>query len=210
MEDEKKVEQKTDKKVTQNPKDEQKNRMGKTKDMVKKVPVGPGNFWNNMLSTVLLLILLTAGYSYLSESKEEPEEVAISEIAQQVANGEVTEIIVRGSKLEVTYTDETRTMAEAKKETDAAVTETLVALGVSQEALQAITIDVQNETGFAFWAGALAPFLFPIIFLLLIIWFFTRSVKGGGMQALNFGNSKARVIDPNDQTQKVTFKDNSW
>jgi cell division protease FtsH len=34
-----------------------------------------------------------------------------------------------------------------------------------------------------------------------------RSVKGAGMQALNFGNSKARMIDPNDQSQKVTFKD---
>jgi cell division protease FtsH len=27
------------------------------------------------------------------------------------------------------------------------------------------------------------------------------------MQALNFGSSKARIIDPNDQSQKVTFKD---
>jgi len=41
----------------------------------------------------------------------------------------------------------------------------------------------------------------------VIIWFFTRSVKGAGMQALNFGSSKARMIDPNDTNQKVTFKD---
>jgi len=32
-------------------------------------------------------------------------------------------------------------------------------------------------------------------------------MRGAGMQALNFGMSKARVIDPNDQSQKVTFKD---
>lgn len=29
------------------------------KDMGKKVPLGPGNFWNNMLTTVLLLIFVT-------------------------------------------------------------------------------------------------------------------------------------------------------
>jgi len=49
--------------------------------------------------------------------------------------------------------------------------------------------------------------LFPLLFLGIIIWFFTRSVKGAGMQALNFGNSKARMIDPDDTANKVTFKD---
>ncbi|MCB9811372.1 ATP-dependent zinc metalloprotease FtsH [Candidatus Nomurabacteria bacterium] len=53
----------------------------------------------------------------------------------------------------------------------------------------------------------MAPFIFPLLLLLFIVWFFTRSVRGAGMQALNFGSSKARVIDPNDATQKVTFKD---
>lgn len=179
----------------------------RTREMVKKVPVGPGNFWNNMLTTLLLLVFVSAGYSYFAEQKEEVNEVSVSEIATAVQAGEVKEIIVRGSTLEVTYTDETRSKAEAKKETDAAVTETLTTLGVTSEQLRAVTIDVQNETGFAYWAGTLLPFLFPILFLLLIIWFFTRSVKGAGMQALSFGNSKARVIDPDDATQKVTFKD---
>ena len=40
----------------------------------KKVPLGPGNFWNNMLSTVLLLIFVTAVFSYITENKVEPEE----------------------------------------------------------------------------------------------------------------------------------------
>ena len=55
--------------------------LGVSKDMVKKVPVGPGNFWNNVLSTVLVLIALTWLYSYVSESETEPEELSISEIA---------------------------------------------------------------------------------------------------------------------------------
>jgi cell division protease FtsH len=80
-------------------------------------------------------------------------------------------------------------------------------LGVTTDQLAGVTIDVQNPTGFGYWAGTLAPFIFPLIFILLIIWFFTRSVKGAGMQAMSFGNSKARMIDPNDTSQKVTFKD---
>lgn len=177
------------------------------RNATKNVPVGPGNFWNNVLSTILLLILLTAAYSYLTENRSEPDEVSVSKVAEQVKNGEVSEIVVRGNTLEVQYTDETRNQAEARKESDAPITDTLANLGVSAEQLSSVSIDVKSETGFGYWFGTLAPFLFPILFLIVIIWFFTRSVKGAGMQALNFGHSKARMIDPNDQTQKVTFKD---
>ncbi|NCN52658.1 ATP-dependent zinc metalloprotease FtsH [Candidatus Parcubacteria bacterium] len=168
---------------------------------------GPGNFWNNILSTVFLLILLTFVYSYLVERQAKPDQLSISEIATQVKAGEIKEIIVRGDTLEVSYTDVTRTAGEAKKETDASITETLANLGVSTDQISGVTIDVQNQTGFAYWLGNLAPFLFPLLLLGFIVYFFSRSVKGAGMQALNFGSSKARVIDPNDATQKVTFKD---
>jgi len=173
----------------------------------KKMPIGPGNFWNNILSTVLVLVLITAAYSYFSDTQEKPEELSISHVASQVRAGEVEKIIVRGSQLEVIYIDQTRNEGRAKKENDAAVTETLATLGVSIEQLSAVEIDVQNETGFTYWLSNIAPFVFPLIFLGVIIWFFTRSVKGAGMQAMSFGSSKARMIDPNDQSQKVTFKD---
>lgn len=173
----------------------------------KYLPVGPGNFWNNMLSTVLLLIFVTAVFSYLSETQVKPEELTITDVVERVKAGEVDTIIVRGSVLEVSYKDDTKTSGEAKREVDASVTESLTNLGVTAEELAAITIDVQRETGFGYWFGQFAPFLFPLVLLGVIIWFFTRSVKGAGMQALNFGSSKARMIDPNDTAQKVTFKD---
>lgn len=177
------------------------------KDMGKKLPVGPGNFWNNMLGTLLVLMFVMVAFSYISEQQQEVEQLTLSQIVEQVKNGEVDTIIVRGNSLEVQYTDETRNQGEARRETDAALSETLRNFGVSEEQLGSIAIDVQRETGFGYWVGQLAPFIFPLIFLGIIIWFFTRSVKGAGMQALNFGTSKARVIDPNDQSQKVTFKD---
>ncbi|MEN9920474.1 MAG: cell division protein FtsH, cell division protease FtsH [Candidatus Parcubacteria bacterium] len=177
------------------------------KDMGKKMPIGPGNFWNNMLTTVLLLIFITAVFSYLTEKHVKPEEIAVTDVVGQVKAGEVEAIIVRGAVMEVDYKDETRTPAEAKKEVDASVTETLTNLGVTHEELSKIKIDVQRETGFLYWLGAFAPFLFPLIFIGIVIWFFTRSVKGAGMQAMSFGSSKARMIDPNDGSKKVTFKD---
>jgi cell division protease FtsH len=172
-----------------------------------RMPVGPGNFWNNVLSTVVLLILLTLLYSQVASTGVKPEEITVSQIAERVRNGEVKEIIVKGSELHVSYTDETRAKSVSKKENDAAVTETLTNLGVTTEQIGKVQIGVENESGFRYWIGNLAPFLFPLILLGFIIWFFTRSVRGAGMQAMSFGSSKARVIYPDDTTQKVTFKD---
>ena len=182
-------------------------KLTKLRGVGQQMPIGPGNFWNNMLSTVLLLIFITFAFSYLTENQAKPDQLSLSEVVNQVKAGEVKEIVVRGTKLEIKYNDETRNMAETKKETDASITESLSNLGVSTEQLSVIKIDVQRETGFGYWLGQFAPFIFPLLFLILIIWFFMRSVKGAGMQALNFGTSKARMIDPNDSSQKVTFKD---
>ncbi|MCA9366111.1 ATP-dependent zinc metalloprotease FtsH [Candidatus Kaiserbacteria bacterium] len=160
-----------------------------------------------MLSTILLLVALTFAYTYIVETKEEPEQLSLSQVVDQIKNGEVDQLVVRGSKIEISYVDTTRNSGEAKKETDAAVTDTLTNLGLSADELRSVKIDVQKETGLTYWLGIMAPFIFPLLLLLFIVWFFTRSVRGAGMQALNFGSSKARVIDPNDATQKVTFKD---
>ena len=150
------------------------------------MPVGPGNFWNNMLSTILLLVFITAAFSYLTDTSKKPEQLSISDVVGQVKNGEVKEIIVKGAMLEVTYKDATKNAGEAKRETDASVSDSLSKLGVTPDQMANIKIDVQRETGFTYYLGQFAPFLFPLLFLGIIIWFLTRSVKGAGMQALSF------------------------
>ena len=174
----------------------------------KQVSVGPGNFWNNLLSTVVLLIVVIFVFSYITEGQAPaPTELTLSDVVTQIKAGEVEGIIVRGSAIEVNYNIEDWVSGEAKKEVDASVTETLTSLGVTAEELTSITVDIQRETGFAYWLGVLAPFLFPLLFLGIIIWFLIKSTKGAGMQALSFGNSKARMIDPEDGSTKITFKD---
>ncbi|MFM2374189.1 MAG: cell division protein FtsH, cell division protease FtsH, partial [Candidatus Parcubacteria bacterium] len=170
-------------------------------------PLGPGQFWNNVATAVLVLLLLASAYSWSASKAEQTEELALSSVAEAVKKGEVKSIIVRGDALEVAYKDETKKQGTAKKENDAAITDTLMNLGVTAEQVATVSIDVQDETGFRFWLLTLAPFLFPAVLIGFFAWFFLRQVKGAGVQALNFGSSKARVIDPNDPAQKVTFKD---
>ncbi|MEK7190541.1 MAG: ATP-dependent zinc metalloprotease FtsH, partial [Patescibacteria group bacterium] len=96
---------------------------------------------------------------------------------------------------------------KAKKETGSSLTQTLFNYGVGKEAMSATEIEVKNESGFMFWLLNTLPFLLPIVFILLFFWYLSRQVKGAGMQAFSFGQSKARLTDPNDKNNKVTFKD---
>ncbi len=171
------------------------------------VPVGPGQFWNNLIIVVIVLFGLAALYSYSATHAEKTDEATLSAVAESIKAGEVKEIVVRGDSLEVTYTDETKKHGTAKKERDAAISDTLANLGVTAEQVAKVSIDVQDETGFRFWFLSLAPFLFPAVLIGFFAWFFLRQVKGAGVQALSFGSSRARMIDPNDPNQKVTFKD---
>jgi len=163
------------------------------------------SFWLNLATSVLLLILLAGAYSYFSTTGEEPLQIPISQLALDVQAEKVTSIIVSGETLEVVYADQTK--KTSKKEPGAALTETLVNYSVSKEALAKVSIDIKRESSWQFWASALAPFLAPLLLIAFFVWYLSRQVKGAGMQAFSFGQSKPRVTDPNDATSRVTFKD---
>ncbi len=171
------------------------------------VPKLPRNsFWVNAATSVLMLVLLASAYSYFAGNEAKaPTPIAISELAGDVQSGLVEEIKVDGDELNIVYVDKSEKIS--KKEPDAALTETLTNYGVSKEALDKVTIDIERQSSLQFWLVTLAPFLAPLLLIAFFVWYLSRQVRGAGMQAFSFGQSKHRVIDPNDKSQKVTFKD---
>ena len=162
-------------------------------------------FSGNMLGSVLIFMTITALYLLISGNPQNTPEISISDLAKSVSVGEVKSILVAGEKLTITYkNDEIKT---SKKETESSLSQTLFNYGVKPEALTKTNIEVKNESGFGYWIMNLLPFLLPIIFIIFFFWYLSRQVKGAGMQAFSFGQSKARITDPNDKNNKVTFKD---
>ena len=184
-------------------------RAGKKQVIIKKTPKSPkepgGGVVSYVVSILLVFILLSSAYSYLSNRTGSVEAIPISQLATDIKSGAVVSIVVSGDSLNLEYKDGVK--KTSKKETSEALTQTLVNYGVTKEQLAPIKIDIKNESGFGYWFSNLSPIIFPILFILIFIWFITRQVKGAGMQALTFGQSKARMIDPNDKSQRVTFKD---
>lgn len=157
-------------------------------------------------ATALLIFLVLIGlYSFLANRATPVEEIPISELARDITAGQVSDILVQGDELTVTYLDGAEKMS--KKEQGTALTTTLSNYDLDQEALAAVNIEVRADRGFLFWMGSLAPILLPILFIIFFLWFLSRQVKGAGMQAFSFGQSKARMTSPDDKSQRVTFKD---
>lgn len=168
-------------------------------------------FWMNLLITFLILFGLTSIFSYFTEKAQKPEEIALSQVATDIVNDRVEMIEVEGDSLTITYKKESEnaTAVEkvAKKERATALSDSLANYGVAGEKLRNVKVEVVDESGFRYWLITLAPFLFPLFFVLILLWFLMRQVKGAGMQAFTFGQSKARLIDPADKSQRITFKD---
>ncbi len=164
------------------------------------------SFWVNLATSVLLLLLLAGTYSYFAGTgSTAPQEIALSQVAADINAGSVESIEVNGNDLKVVYADKVE--KKSKKEPEASLSDSLKNYGVSTEALAKTSIDIKREGGFQFWLITLAPFFAPILLLAFFVWYLSRQVKGAGMQAFSFGQSKPRLIDPNDEASRVTFKD---
>ena len=162
-------------------------------------------FFNNFFTTLLIFAIILTIYSFVQEKKNPIEEITMSELVSNIKAGEVSEIKIEGEELKIKLSDETE--KKTKKEVEASLSETLVNYGVTTEELNTVSISVNKPTGIGYWLLIASPFLIPLLFIIVFIWFMTRQVKGAGMQAFSFGQSKARFIDPKDKKQRITFKD---
>ncbi len=175
-------------------------------------PSGPGRFFtpgggftSNLVSIVLIFLLLISAYTLVETGTKAKPVISLSQVANDIKAGDITAIQVSGNDLTLKYKDGTQ--KTSMKDPDDGLPETLVPYGVTPDELSQVDLTVSNESGFLYWFEALGPTLITLILFGVLLWFLTRQVRGAGMQAFTFGQSKARMIDPEDTNQRVTFAD---
>lgn len=169
------------------------------------------SFWVNLAMSVFILLALTSAYTYFAGGDKQPSDIALSALAADIQAGKVSAITVDGDNVDITYlpaqAGADKTSRISKKEPEAALSQTLYNYGVSKDALAKVSLNIKREASWQFWLSMLVPFLGPIVLIGFFIWFLSRQVKGAGVQAFSFGQSKPRLTDPNDKASRVTFKD---
>lgn len=158
------------------------------------------NWW---ISIILVSLFVAWPIIESNKNSSANTNVAISELVSSINSGQVKEIKVDDDTIVAVIASGTLTTT---KESGEGVASTLKNLGASELELSKIKINIETSRNIS---GALSmiSIMLPIIFFGLMLYMMTRSVKGANMQALSFGNSRAKMIDPKNKNQKVTFKD---
>ena len=162
-------------------------------------------FSKNILLILLVLMVMAGVYSLLAGQMEVKNEIPISQIVSEINDGNIKSIAVKGDSLEVIFAD--GKTAQSKKEAEASLTDTLMNYGVSTEQLTKVSVDIKSPSGSSVWLGTVLPLALPIIIIVFFFWMAARQVKKSNFQSLTFGKTQARVIEPDDKKEKVTFKD---
>lgn len=163
------------------------------------------DFSKHIIYALIILVLVSGVWALINDSLKPKKEISITELVTAINRGEVQKIVVEESDLEVTLKD--GVIATSRKEIGVGLVELLRDYGVTEERLKEAAVEVKGVGGFAFWAGAIIPFLAPILLIGFFIWWTARQVQKGSMQAFTFGQSRARLVSPDTTKEKVLFKD---
>jgi cell division protease FtsH len=152
----------------------------------------------NLLLWMVILVLIILAWNVFKTGATAVEEVAFSQFLDQVNQGHVQKVQIRGEEIRGQYAP-----AAGKREplfkTYAANYPDLV------KDLRAKNVEIeiapQKDSSFV---SALV--MYGPLILLVAIWFvIMRQMQAGGNKALSFGKSRAKLLTPTQK--KVTFKD---
>lgn len=133
------------------------------------------------------------------------EDVSLRAFAQEVEDGEGAKVTVRGDKLTLERPD--GSSIESRKEEGTSALETLQQLGVSQEALSDLEIEVKG-TGGGFGNVLIAVIsLAPLLLFLGIGYIIFRQLRNAGSGMMGIGKSKPRLIGAGGAQPGTSFDD---
>ncbi len=156
---------------------------------------------NGLIYLIITVIVAALFYNVYSASTSLTP-VPITTVAQDVKDGRVSKILVSGDELRITRTSGAEVVS--RKETGADLTDVLTNLGVTQEMLNAITIEIESPSEWGSWLAIFSSMV-PLLLIGGLLLFMMRQAQSGNSQAMAFGKSRARMFTGDQPT--VTFED---
>src|SRR3989344_1187410 len=154
---------------------------------------------------ILVFMILSGIYALVVNPFQEKKEVSLSELVLQINDGKIEKITVQDNDIEAVLKD--GGVETSHTDSEAGITETFRNYGVDPEKLKAVKLDVEGTSALNIWLGVILPIAGPVLLIAFFIWFSARQLKQGGRQAVTFGQSRARIIQPDNLEGRVLFKD---
>jgi cell division protease FtsH len=150
---------------------------------------------------VMLILMFVAIYNLVAEG-EQPRTVDFSEFLADVRGSRVEQVEIKARE----HTAEYRYVHKGEK----GARERKLSIGVLSDTVQKDLIDhavkvkytADDQNGL--WGSILVTWI-PMIFLLVVFFFFMRQLQASGGKAMSFGKARARLLS--ESSNKVTFDD---
>ncbi len=151
-------------------------------------------FTRNLTLWAVIALAMVMLFNMFQQPQSANRNVLYTEFLQQVEQGEVTEVIIRGNTLigQSISGDNIQTYAPSDSDLVSRLMDKKVAI-------KAEPLDDQP------WYMTLLISWFPMLLLIGVWVFFMRQMQGGGGKAMSFGRSRARLL--NEEQGRVTFED---
>ncbi len=164
------------------------------------------NLLRSFIFVISIFLIISAVFALVYQPFEETKGVPLTQLAQDINQEQVKKIVVTGNSVEITYLDGAQ--AKTQKETEAALSQSLLNYGVDTEKLRRVEIETKDDRGLAFWMGPLSLFLFPLLIFGVFFWMIFRQARAGASQAFTFSKAGARLFGAEGHPkEKITFKD---
>jgi len=162
------------------------------------------NLFKNIAIGILVFLILSSIFSYflggvglISEQK-----ISLNELVAKIKNNEIKSISV--SDNEIKATAQNNQTFSTTKESGVSIVETLKGLGVTNEDLAKIQIEIKAVSNWLMWGALILQTLLPLgLILLFFLWMSKQAQKGVG-QAFTFGKVNLKISSPKE---KISFKD---
>ncbi|MDD2696550.1 MAG: ATP-dependent zinc metalloprotease FtsH [Candidatus Pacebacteria bacterium] len=164
------------------------------------------NLIKNFIFILLILLVVSSIFTAFSKPFKKETEISLTQLVNEINQGKVKKITVSENKLEIVYQDET--LATSRKETEMALSQSLINYGVSAEKLKSVEVETKENGALWSWLGPLLFALLPLLLFGVFFWMIFRQAKVGAMQAFDFTKARARLFGAEGHSkERITFKD---
>jgi len=151
----------------------------------------------------MLILMFVAIYNLVAES-EQLRTVAFSDFISQVRSGRVERVEIRAHENTAEYLYYMRNDAKGERDPKN-VSIGVISEQVNKDLLEhGVKVTFQPDDQSGHWGNILITWV-PMIFLLVVFFFFMRQLQTTGGKAMSFGRARARLL--NESANKVTFDD---
>jgi cell division protease FtsH len=165
--------------------------------------VNSGLFKNSIVYLLILLAVAALIFSIFSNPRDN-NELDITAVASDIKAGKVAKLTVKEDDLTVEYVQANKPPAKSRKESRVSIFKTFENLGLTEQELSKVQIDVVPPGAWSDW-GTLAITILPLIIFGALLFFMVRQAQGSNNQAISFGKSRARMLTGDKPS--VTFDD---